>query len=396
MNRYGIGNDCAIRCSTWPLWDRISGWLGAKLKMGVARRGSAVDAQAKQMAARADAVVVAAGFGPETESEGADRTFGLPPGQDELISEMAAANKNTIVVVTSGGGVDMSGWVERVPALIEAWYPGQEGGTALAEILAGDVNPSGRLPVTFERRWEDNPVHASYYPADVTKRVEYREGVFVGYRGYEHNNTKPLFPFGYGLSYTTFQYGNLTVNARVFPFAHEPTLTFASPAVYDRTGDKLTFQFAHLLPAVLAEAHGIGGDSLMFAMSGLLSGVALLAFFVVAWRFIGNPYGALGAVVAFAFLLPQVVFSRDMYSELPTQVLLFTALWTWLANRQLEPSTPLKFALGLLQLGLGFGALWYGAQSADGRGMVARRQDRPAGSAARSAANRLEISIENT
>jgi beta-glucosidase len=188
-----------------------SGWLGAKVKLGVVRRGSAVDAQAKQMAARADAVVVAAGFGPETESEGADRTFGLPPGQDELISEMAAANKNTVVVVTSGGGVDMTGWLDRVPALIEAWYPGQEGGTALAEILAGDVNPSGRLPVTFERRWEDNPVHDSYYPAAGTKRVEYKEGVFVGYRGYEHNNTKPLFPFGYGLSYTTFQYSGLTV-----------------------------------------------------------------------------------------------------------------------------------------------------------------------------------------
>jgi beta-glucosidase len=188
-----------------------SGWLGAKLKLGVVRRGAAVDAEAKQMAARADAVVVAAGFGPETESEGADRTFGLPPGQDELINEMAAANRNTIVVVTSGGGVDMSGWLERVPALIEAWYPGQEGGTALAEILSGEVNPSGRLPVTFERRWEDNPVHDSYYPAAGTNRVEYKEGVFVGYRGYEHNNTKPLFPFGYGLSYTTFRYSNLAV-----------------------------------------------------------------------------------------------------------------------------------------------------------------------------------------
>jgi beta-glucosidase len=188
-----------------------SGWLGGKVRFGIVRRGAAVDAEAKRMAASADAVVVCAGFGPETESEGADRTFGLPPGQDELIQEMAAANRNTVVVVTSGGGVDTNGWLDRVPALIEAWYPGQEGGTALAEILSGDVNPSGRLPVTFERRWEDNPVHDSYYPADGTRRVEYKEGVFVGYRGYEKNNTKPLFPFGYGLSYTTFKYSNLTV-----------------------------------------------------------------------------------------------------------------------------------------------------------------------------------------
>ncbi|MDT7603266.1 MAG: beta-glucosidase, partial [Acidobacteriota bacterium] len=190
-----------------------SGWLGAKLRLGVVRRGAGVDAEAKRMASKADVVVVAAGFDTTTESEGADRTFALPVGQDELIQEMTAANKNTIVVVTSGGGVDMSAWVDRVPALVEAWYPGQEGGTALAEILFGDVNPSGRLPVTFERRLEDNPAHDSYYPAADTKRVEYKEGVFVGYRGYEHNHTKPLFPFGYGLSYTTFEYGNLSINA---------------------------------------------------------------------------------------------------------------------------------------------------------------------------------------
>jgi beta-glucosidase len=124
---------------------------------------------------------------------------------------MAAANKNTIVVITSGGNVDMNGWLDRVPALIETWYPGQEGGTALAEVLFGDVNPSGRLPVTFERRWEDNPASDNYYPAAGTNKVEYKEGVFVGYRGYEKNGTKPQFPFGYGLSYTSFSYGKLTI-----------------------------------------------------------------------------------------------------------------------------------------------------------------------------------------
>ncbi|HEX8149116.1 MAG TPA: glycoside hydrolase family 3 C-terminal domain-containing protein [Pyrinomonadaceae bacterium] len=189
-----------------------SSWLGAKLRLGIVRRGAVVPEEVKRMAARADAVVVAAGFNHETESEGADRTFSLPTGQDELIGEMATANRNTVVVVTSGGGTDMGGWLGRVPAVLQAWFPGQEGGTALAEILLGDTNPSGRLPVTFERRWEDNPVHASYYPAsDDTKRVEYREGVFVGYRGYEKNNTKPLFPFGHGLSYTTFRYDNLKI-----------------------------------------------------------------------------------------------------------------------------------------------------------------------------------------
>jgi len=188
-----------------------SGWLGTRMQFGIVRRGSLVSEEAKKLAAKADVVVVAAGFDPETESEAADRTFNLPPAQDELIEAMAAANKNTIVVITSGGNVDMTGWLDRVPALIEAWYPGQEGGTALAEVLFGDVNPSGRLPVTFERRWEDNPVSNSYYPAAGTNKVEYKEGVFVGYRGYEKNGIKPQFPFGYGLSYTNFSYGNLSV-----------------------------------------------------------------------------------------------------------------------------------------------------------------------------------------
>jgi len=188
-----------------------SGWLGTRMQFGIIRHGSVVSDEAKKLAARADVVVVAAGFDPETESEGADRTFNLPPAQDELIEAMVQANKNTIVVVTSGGNVDMNGWLDHVPALIEAWYPGQEGGTALAEILFGDVNPSGRLPVTFERRWEDNPASDSYYPAAGTNKVVYKEGVFVGYRGYEKNSTRPLFPFGFGLSYTSFSYGKLSV-----------------------------------------------------------------------------------------------------------------------------------------------------------------------------------------
>ena len=192
-----------------------SGWLGTRMQFGIVRHGSVVSEEAKKLASKADVVVVAAGFDPETESEGADRTFNLPPAQDELIEAMAAANKNTIVVVTSGGNVDMNGWIDHIPALIATWYPGQEGGTALAEVLFGDVNPSGRLPVTFERRWEDNPVSESYYPAAGTNKVVYKEGVFVGYRGYEKNGTKPQFPFGYGLSYTNFTYGKLSIQQGV-------------------------------------------------------------------------------------------------------------------------------------------------------------------------------------
>lgn len=190
-----------------------SRWLGARLSLGIVRHDGVVDGEARKLAEKADAVLLAIGFDPQSESEGGDRTFRLPPGQEQLIREIAATNKNTIVVVTSGGAVDMSSWLDRVPTILEAWYPGQEGGTALAEVLFGDVNPSGRLPVSFERRWEDNPVHDSYYPKPGTNRIEYKEGVFVGYRGYERSGKKPLFPFGHGLSYTTFAYHNLDVAA---------------------------------------------------------------------------------------------------------------------------------------------------------------------------------------
>jgi beta-glucosidase len=189
-----------------------SGWLGTRLRMGIVRHDGVVNPEAKLLAAKADAVIVAVGFDPETESEGADRTFNLPPGQDQLIREITAANRNTIVVITAGGAVNMQPWLDHVPAAFQVWYPGQEGGTALAELLFGEVNPSGRLPVSFERRWDDNPTHDSYYPPAGTKRVVYQEGLFVGYRGFDRNGTKPLFPFGYGLSYTTFAYRKLSIS----------------------------------------------------------------------------------------------------------------------------------------------------------------------------------------
>jgi len=190
---------------------RQRGQGGPRMRLGIVSNSGAIDPDAKKIAAKSDYVVLAVGFDPETETEGGDRTFRLPPGQERLIQEIAAANKNVIVVLTSGGGVDMTSWVDKVPAVLQAWYPGQEGGTALAEVLFGDVNPSGRLPVTFDRRWEDSPVHDSYYTEPGTNKIVYKEGIFVGYRGYEHSAKEPLYTFGYGLSYTTFKYSNLTI-----------------------------------------------------------------------------------------------------------------------------------------------------------------------------------------
>ena len=178
---------------------------------GVTRAEAFVGRETKALAAKADAVIICVGFDDKTEMEGSDRTFQLPGGQDELIRQISAVNKNVIVVLTAGGNVDMTRWIENVPAILHAWYPGQEGGTALAQILFGDYSPSGKLPASFERRWDDNPAFHSYYPENGGKRVQYSEGVFLGYRHFDRSATKPLFAFGYGLSYTTFAYSKLSV-----------------------------------------------------------------------------------------------------------------------------------------------------------------------------------------
>lgn len=192
----------------------------------VAASSQAVSEETKSLAAKADAVILCVGFDPATEGEGGDRTFRLPGGQDALIQKIAEINKNVIVVLSAGGNVDMTRWLEQVPALLHAWYPGQEGGTALAQILFGEVSPSGKLPASFERRWEDNPAFANYYPKAGGKRVQYNEGIFVGYRHFDRAQVKPLFPFGYGLSYTTFQYSDLKVTPASADLSAPVTVSF--------------------------------------------------------------------------------------------------------------------------------------------------------------------------
>jgi beta-glucosidase len=215
---------------------RVSNWGNTPLRVGLVRSDSVVDPEASVIASKADAVIVAVGFDPTTEGEGSDRTFHLPIGQDELIQAMLAANKNVIVVITSGGGVDMSSWVEHTPAILESWYSGQEGGTALAQLLFGDANPSGKLPISIERRLEDNPAFNNYYPNDGGKRVKYAEGVFVGYRHYDKSEIKPLFPFGFGLSYTKFRYSNLSVSPQTASGDQPVTVTFTLTNTGERKG----------------------------------------------------------------------------------------------------------------------------------------------------------------
>ena len=142
-------------------------------------------------------------------------------------------------------------------------------------------------------------------------------------------------------------HGNLQVVPNVGPFAHQHALTFGSLAVSEGNDHSLSFQFAHLLPAMLAEARLLGGDRLMFAAPALLSGIALLAFFVAAWRCLRRPLVALAALVSFAFVIPEVSFSRDAYSEIPCQILLFSALWI-LADRRGLRTPKTAFVAGLL------------------------------------------------
>ena len=172
---------------------------------------------------KAAAVVVAVGFNHDTERENFDRTYALPQQQNELICAVAEANPNTAVVVYSGGEVDVNPWIDKVGALVMAWYSGQEGGTALAQILSGKVSPSGRLPFTFWGSLEANPAYPNYgiskpYGQRATKQrytkypfIEYNEGIFLGYRGMEHFGVKPMFPLGYGLTYTDFTYSGLSI-----------------------------------------------------------------------------------------------------------------------------------------------------------------------------------------
>ena len=185
----------------------------------------------KKAVAQADVVIVAVGFDAKTEREGHDRTFTLPAGQDALVEQVVAANPRTIVLLTGGGGMDLSRWLDKVPALLHLYYPGQEGGTAVAQILFGQHDPEGKLPVSFDRSWDESPSAKWYYgdpkdnttlhttgedgkPKDYTiEHIQYGDKLMVGYRYWTTTGKHPLYPFGYGLSYTTFKFSGLEAPA---------------------------------------------------------------------------------------------------------------------------------------------------------------------------------------
>jgi beta-glucosidase len=191
----------------------------------VSYNDGSVISSAVSIAQTADVAIVMVG---DSETEGVDNPISLSGNQDLLVQSIAAANRNTIVVMKSGTAILMP-WASTVPAILQAWYPGEEDGNAVATVLFGDVNPSGKLPLTFPLQLSDLPANTpAQYPGVLVNGIPtatYSEGIFVGYRHYDQTNITPLFPFGFGLSYTNFAFQNLAVTPASFTFTNNPTQT---------------------------------------------------------------------------------------------------------------------------------------------------------------------------
>ena len=203
----------------------------------------ALIAEALDAAKRSDVVVIAAGLTDMYETEGLDRThMHMPPGHDALIAALAAAHEKVVVVLSNGSPVEMP-WLDKVPAILEGYLGGQAGAGGIADILVGKVNPSGKLAETFPLKLEDNPSYGCFPGGPAT--VEYRESIYVGYRYYDKANQDVLFPFGYGLSYTQFEYSNLSVNAEKFNAVDGLTVTFDVKNVGTLAGKETAQVYVH-------------------------------------------------------------------------------------------------------------------------------------------------------
>lgn len=210
----------------------------AYLKFGWGVSGEKLLAEAVEVAKNSDMALLFLGNTFQIESEGFDRKdILLSPEQVTLVKEIARVNKNIVVVLNNGAAIDMRGWIGDAKAIVEAWFPGQEGGSAIAEVLFGKINPSGKLPVTFPMKWEDCSAYGSYKPGDSS--TTYTDGIFVGYRHFDKKNIEPLFPFGYGLSYSKFEYGGLKVTAADEGGVKKYKVQFSVKNVSDRKGTEI-------------------------------------------------------------------------------------------------------------------------------------------------------------
>ncbi len=204
--------------------------VGRRVRVDVSSGRSITEAVA--IAKSVNAAVVMVG---DSETEGRDHSIILAGNQNRLVEQVAAANPNTIVVLKTGSAVLMP-WVNKVRGIVEAWYPGEEDGDAVAAVLFGLVNPSGKLPLSFPARLADLPAHTPEEYPGVDGVVHYKEGIFVGCRYYDEYNIKPLFPFGFGLSYTTFAYSNLNVSPDRISLRGQPVPTISVSLDLSNTG----------------------------------------------------------------------------------------------------------------------------------------------------------------
>ncbi|MBE0651035.1 MAG: glycoside hydrolase family 3 C-terminal domain-containing protein [Bacteroidales bacterium] len=202
-------------------------------------------AKAVAAARKADIALVFAGTSSYFEHEGSDRkNLELPENQNELIRKVAAANKNTVVILISGAPIAVDNWINHVPAVLETWFDGEFIGKAIADVLLGYSNPSGKLPVTFPKSMKQEPEAVQHY-ADNDTLITYSDGIYVGYRYFETKNIKPSFPFGFGLSYTTFKYSDLKLVQDTTDGKRQAEVTYTITNTGKRTGAEVSQVYVH-------------------------------------------------------------------------------------------------------------------------------------------------------
>jgi beta-glucosidase len=244
---------------------RAGGRVNVTYSVGYSKDGTTSNMieRAVIAARQADVAVIVAGLNHSRylDDEGWDRKdLRLPYGQDELIQRVVQANPHTVVVLVSGPAIEMDPWLAQVPAVLQAHYPGMEGGTAVARVLFGDVNPSGKLTVTYPKRLIDSPAHAlGTYPG-TNGTLFYKEGLLVGYRWFDTKDIEPEFLFGFGLSYTTFEYSNLELVPGQDPNGPVVTVKFDIANTGQRAGAEVAELYIHQehpnLPRPMKELKG--------------------------------------------------------------------------------------------------------------------------------------------
>ncbi len=227
-----------------------------------------------------DAAIVCVGFNAQIEGEGHDRPFALPEEQNRLVKKVANLNDHTIVLLTAGGGIDFSPWIDDVQAVLHTFYMGQAGGIPVAEVLFGDVNPSGKLPFSVPKKWQDAPAYGYYYPkgekGPIYKEshknhpvgIDYGEGILTGYRHYDQKDIDPQFPFGFGLSYTKFGYDDLKLSKRQITQNDSFTVEFKLKNKGNRAGAETVQLYIHAATKIPTPPKELKGFKKIFLKPG--------------------------------------------------------------------------------------------------------------------------------